>query len=233
MVDLSSRANLVELMDADDLDAVVYARCLGDLASVNRITMTHFPTLRFLSKATKHLPPGSELSILDVACGHGDLLRRIAIWAQNRGFVVNLSGLDMNPRSSKSARDATAPGDNIIFITGDIFNFHPQTEIDFIVTSQFTHHLPDDGIIKILKWFETTALKGWHIADLHRNVIPYYGFRVLARIFGWHPIVRHDGTVSIARSFRRTDWERYLAAASLKADIAWYPLFRFCVSRIK
>jgi SAM-dependent methyltransferase len=195
--------------------------------------MTHFPTLRFLSNATQHLPPGSEFSILDVACGHGDLLRNISNWAQKRGYVAELSGLDKNPRSSKAARAATPAGQNITFITGDIFNFHPQAGIDFIVTSQFTHHLPDDGVITILKWLETTARRGWHITDLHRHPIPYYGFRVLARIFGWHRIVRHDGTISIARSFRRTDWERYLATAGLKAKITWYPLFRYCISRIK
>jgi len=220
-------------MDADDLDATIYDQCLSHLACVNRITLTHFPTLRFLSKATEHLPSGSEFSILDVACGHGDLLRNIANWAQKRGFVVKLSGLDMNPRSSKAAKRATPVGQNITFITGDVFNFNPPTAIDFIVTSQFTHHLQDNGVIMILKWLEKSARRGWHIADLHRHVIPYYGFRILARIFRWHQIVRHDGTVSIARSFRRTDWERYLAAAGLKADIAWYPLFRYCVSRLK
>jgi 2-polyprenyl-3-methyl-5-hydroxy-6-metoxy-1,4-benzoquinol methylase len=232
-MDLANRANLPELMDADGVDVAVYNRCLSDLASVNRVTMTHFPTLRFLSKATRHLPPGSEFAILDVASGHGDLLRNISNWAKKRGFHVNLWGLDMNPRSSKAARDAMRPGQNISFITGDVFNFHPRTAIDFIVTSQFTHHLSDDGVITILKWLETTARRGWHIADLHRHVVPYYGFRVLARIFGWHPIVRYDGTISIARSFRRADWERYLAAGGLKAEIAWYPMFRYCVSRIK
>jgi len=220
-------------MDADDLDSNVYDRCLGDLASVNRITMTHFPTLRFLSKATRHLPRGSKFSILDVACGHGDLLRNIASWAEKRGFVVELSGLDINPRGSKAARDATPASQDIRFITGDIFNFQPQSEIDFIVTSQFTHHLPDDGVITILRWLEATARRGWHIADLHRHAIPYYCFRVLARMFGWHPIVRHDGTISIARSFRRPDWDLYLASAGLTAKIAWYPLFRYCVSRLK
>ena len=232
-MDLTNRTDLPELMDADDLDAAIYDRCLGDLASVNRMTFTHFPTLRFLSNATRHLPPGSKFSILDVACGHGDLLRNIGNWAQKRGFIVELTGLDMNPRSSKAARDATPAVQGIRFLTGDIFNFLPQTKIDFIVTSQFTHHLPDDGVIAILHWLEAMARQGWHIADLHRHVIPYYGFPVMAWMFGWHPIVRHDGTISIARSFRRADWERYLKAAGLKAKIAWYPLFRYCVSRLK
>ncbi len=233
MIDFANRAELSELMDADDLDSAVYNRCLGDLASVNRVTMTHFPTLRFLSKATRHLQPGSEFSLLDVACGHGDLLRNVSTWARKRGFVVKLSGLDMNPRSSQAARNATPADQNISFITGDIFTFQPRTEIDFIVTSQFTHHLTDDSVIAILKWLDAAARRGWHIADLHRHVIPYCGFPVLARIFGWHPIVRHDGKVSIARSFRRADWERYLATAGLRANIAWYPLFRYGVSRLK
>jgi SAM-dependent methyltransferase len=144
-----------------------------------------------------------------------------------------LSGLDKNPRSAIAARDATPAGYNIAFITGDIFTYDPQATFDFVVTSQFTHHLPDDGVVAILRWAEATTRRGWHITDLHRHAIPYYGFRVLARLFGWHPIVRHDGTISIARSFRRTDWQRYLDAACLEADIAWYPLFRYCVSRVK
>jgi hypothetical protein len=50
---------------------------------------------------------------------------------------------------------------------------------------------------------------------------------------GWHRIVRYDGTVSIARSFRKADWETYLAQAGLHAEITWQPLFRYAVSRMK
>jgi hypothetical protein len=48
--------------------------------------------------------------------------------------------------------------------------------------------------------------------------------------------VRHDGPISIARSFRRKDWETILASAGLEpgtAQIRWYPSFRLCVSRSK
>jgi hypothetical protein len=53
---------------------------------------------------------------------------------------------------------------------------------------------------------------------------------------GWHRFVRHDGPISIARSFRRKDWETILASAGLEpgtAQIRWYPSFRLCVSRLK
>jgi 2-polyprenyl-3-methyl-5-hydroxy-6-metoxy-1,4-benzoquinol methylase len=232
-MDLSVRANVHELMDAEDIDASIYRRCLSDLASVNRVTLTHRATLSFLSKATAGLAAGTELSILDVAFGHGDLLRAISTWAKKRSFKANLTGIDLNPRSAQAARAETTGEQNITYITGDVFGFAPSKVPDFIVTSQFTHHLADGQIIEFLKWLETESACGWHIADLHRHVIPYYGFRFLARVFGWHRIVRLDGTASIARAFTRADWERYLKTASVVAKISWHPLFRFGIGRIK
>lgn len=232
-MDLSVRALLPELMDAEDLDIAVYNRCLSDLAAVNRVTLTHRATLQFLSEATKHLSPGSRISILDVGCGHGDLLRGIAAWAAKRGIDAELTGLDLNPRSAQAAAGATPPDQKINYITGNVFGFSPGRRPDFIVTSQFTHHLTEEDVIRLLHWLDATAQCGWHIADLHRHVIPYYGFRLLTWLFGWHRIVRIDGTISIARSFKRADWERYLAAAGIDAKITWHPLFRFCVSKTK
>jgi 2-polyprenyl-3-methyl-5-hydroxy-6-metoxy-1,4-benzoquinol methylase len=232
-MDLSVRADVPELMDAEDLEASIYNRCLSDLAAVNRVTLTHRATLSFLSKATASLAAGTELSIIDVASGHGDLLRAISAWAKKKGFKVSLIGIDLNPRSAQAARAVTSWEQNITYITADVFDFVPSKIPDFIVTSQFTHHLADSQIIEFLRWLETNSARGWHIADLHRHVIPYYGFRFLARMFGWHRIVRLDGTASIARAFTRADWERYLKTAGIGATISWHPLFRFGIGRIK
>jgi len=88
-------------------------------------------------------------------------------------------------------------------------------------------------VVAFLAWLERNATWGWFVADLHRHAIPYYGFRLLARLMGWHPIVRYDGTVSIARSFRRADWERLTALAGIQAEIRWHPMFRLCVSHLR
>ena len=39
--------------------------------------------------------------------------------------------------------------------------------------------------------------------------------------------------VSVARSFRRADWQRYLAEAGLQGEIRWHLAFRWCVGRLK
>ncbi len=232
-MDLSVRANLAELMDAPDLDEATYQRCLHDLAAVNRVTFTHRPTLRWLAHVTRDLGPGATLSVLDVAYGEGDLLRAIAHWAEKRGFIAQLSGIDLNPRSAIAARAATRSGLSIDYRTGDVFDFSPVPLPDYIVTSQFTHHLSDPDVIRLLGWLEAHARRGWHIADLHRHVFAYYGFPLLARLMGWHRIVRTDGTISIARAFTRRDWEGLLRRADIPAQIAWHMAFRYSISRLK
>jgi alkylated DNA nucleotide flippase Atl1 len=64
-------------------------------------------------------------------------------------------------------------------------------------------------------------------------VLPYYGFRVLAWIARWHRIIRTDGTISVARSFRRADWTRLLGEAGVDASVRWHVPFRLCVGRLK
>jgi 2-polyprenyl-3-methyl-5-hydroxy-6-metoxy-1,4-benzoquinol methylase len=233
MTDLSERSTRGELMDDPGISPADYNRCLADLEQVNRYTLTHRATLQWLDQAVAGLPPETPMTILDVACGHGDLLRAIYLWARERGRPVVLQGLDLNPASAHAARAATPVQMPITYRTGNVFTDVPQPRPDLIVSSQFTHHLSDAEVVTFLHWLERYAQRGWYIADLHRHAIPYYGFRVLATLAGWHRIVRYDGTVSIARSFRRHDWEVLLERAGLHAQIRWHMPFRLCVGRLK
>jgi SAM-dependent methyltransferase len=233
MADLSVRSTASELMDLPSTSDQDYARCLRDLAALNWLTMTHRPALRWLDRATANLPPGTAISVLDVACGHGDLLRAIHAWAARRGLRAVLEGIDLNPRSTAVATAATPEAMAITYRTVDVFAYQPRPMPDIIVSSQFAHHLTDAELVRFLIWLERRAARGWFIADLHRHWAPYYGFRLLAWAAGWHRIVRFDGTVSIARGFRRADWIAALAALGLTAEIKWHPMFRYGVGRLK
>ena len=230
-MDLSHRRDLPEHMDDPDLPRADYERCLHDLAMVNRVTFTHRPTLGWLAQACRDLPPTTEVSILDVACGEGDLLRAIARWAQRQGRRVRLEGIDLNPRSAVAAAAQTPPDLAIAWRTGDVFAYAPDPRPDFIVSSQFTHHLSDAEVVRFLRWLEAHAARGWFIADLHRATFAYWGFGLLATVARWHPIVRGDGMASVARSFRRADWQRLLAEAGVPAELSWHLAFRWCVGR--
>lgn len=226
---LRARAIAEELMDADDLDPEVYATVVGDLAKVNVVTMAARPTLDFLRRGSLGL---RRFKLLDVGFGDGDMLRRIARWAARRGIAAELVGIDLNPRSALAAT-AHSPADvPIRYITGDYADLAGE-RWDFVISSLVAHHMTLDQLIAFLRFMERASAKGWLINDLHRHGFAHFGFPILATLARWHPIVRHDGTLSIARSYRPAEWAPILAEAGVTAQVYRAFPFRLCVEHLR
>ncbi len=237
-IDFACRSTADELMDTEPVSLAELTACLVDLAAVNRMTLAYRPTLRFLDRLAERggLPAGRPLEVIDVGSGYGDMLRAIDGWAARRGVRVSLTGVDLNPWSRQAATAATEAGRPIRWVTADAFAYQPEAGIDVVVSSLFTHHLPDPLVVRFLSWMEATARRGWFVNDLHRHPVPYHFFLRFARVARLHRFVQHDGPVSIARAFVRSDWERLLAEAGIDrgaVDIRWRVPFRLTVQRLK
>lgn len=210
--------------------------CLHDIARVNRLTFAHRPTLSWLRKAVAKRPAGSKpLRVVDVGCGYGDTLRMVAAWAARRGIAVTLTGIDLNANAIRAAREATPPTQPIKWVVGDALSQRATVNADVIMCTLLTHHLEDAQVVRFLRWMEQTAQCGWFINDLHRQAVPYHLFRLWARFTNWHPFVKHDGPVSIRRSFVAEDWRSLCAAAGVDAkaiSIKEYRPARLCVGRV-
>jgi hypothetical protein len=87
-----------------------------------------------------------------------------------------------------------------------------------------------DQLVAFLRFMNARAQKGWLVNDLHRHGFAYLGYPLLARLFGWHRIVRHDGQLSIARSYRPAEWPPLLAEAGVEGArvFTMFP-FRLCL----
>jgi SAM-dependent methyltransferase len=232
----AERSHETELMDTEAVSFEDYRDCLRDLAAVNALTLTHGPILTWLDRATRNLAPNERVTVLDVGYGYGDLLRRIHAWSRSKGRAFDLVGVDLNPMSEPIAKAATPSDVSIEYRTGNVFDYTPERPIDFVISSQTTHHMSDQELATFIRWTEQVAVRGWYIADLHRHPVPFHVFGALARMARWHRFVQHDGPISIARSFRKADWEQILHAAGLPpgtAEIHWHIPFRLCVSRLK
>lgn len=222
-----------EQMDAPDLDPAVYAEVLTDLAVVNRWTLAARPTLDFVARA---VGDRRRFTLLDVGFGDGDLLRAIARWAEKRGIEAVLTGVDLNPRSAPIAEAATPGRFAIRYLTGDYLD-HVGTgpdRFDLIVSSLVAHHMSHDQLLAFLRTMERRAARGWQVNDLHRHRLAYLGYPWLARLMGWHRIVREDGQLSIARAMRPREWAPLLAEAGLgpEARVTRRFPFRICVERL-
>ncbi|HEU0045491.1 methyltransferase domain-containing protein [Sphingomonas sp.] len=226
---LAVRAEAEELMDADDLPPSVYEAVVGDLAKVNAVTLAARPTLAFLSRAARR---HRSLRILDVGFGDGDMLRRIARWAGRRGVTVELAGVDLNPRSELAARVHTPATLPIRWVTGDYADLAGE-RWDCVISSLVAHHMTHGQLVAFLRWMDAHARVGWLINDLHRHGFAYRGYPLLAALARWHPIVRHDGRLSIARSYRPAEWPPILAEADITgAQVRRVFPFRLCVAKI-
>ena len=232
-MDFSRRAYLSELMDGP-CSYEELRDCLHDLAQVNRFTFGLQPALEWLEQFGQ---AGDPLHIVDVGCGGGDMLRRIQAWAARRRMPVRLTGIDLNPNAIRAAREFAPKGSSIRWVTGDAYSFDAAADpVDIVISNAVTHHMPDDEIVRFLKWMERVTRRGWFITDLYRSRTPYLTFKVLATAMRWHRFVRNDGPVSIRRAFLPEDWRQYaeLAGLSLReVRIFTHWPARLCVARVK
>ncbi len=246
---LAQRAIAEELMDADDLAPETYARVVHDLAKVNTLTMARRPTLAFLESVRRaqlagHLramavaQPGwkvharrTTLKILDVGFGDGDMLRSVHRWAKANSVDARLVGIDLNPRSRAAAIEATPPEMAIDWRTGDYADLAGEGW-DVVISSLVAHHMTHQQLVDFLGFMEGEAAHGWFVNDLHRHGFAYLGFPLLATLMRWHRIVRHDGQLSIARSYRPAEWPPILGEAGIEgAEVRRVFPFRLCVSK--
>ncbi len=228
---LARRAIAEELMDEEGLDPAIYAAVMHDLAQVNTITLARRPTLAFLDRLRAR--GATQLKILDVGFGDGDMLRAIARWGVRHGVRTALTGIDLNPRSAPAAQSVTPDAMAIDYRTGDYAGLAGQGW-DVILSSLVAHHMTHDQLIAFLRFMAAQAQKGWFINDLHRHGFAWTGFPLLAGLMRWHPIVRHDGQLSIARSYRPGEWPALLAeAGTTDARVFRAFPFRLCVEAIR
>jgi len=226
------RSRVPELMDAGPCSYEDFAACLRDIARINAATNAHAPTLSWLARLWRTTSPARPFRVLDVGCGYGDGLRAIARDAARQHVAVELVGIDINPWAKQAAEAATPANSAIRYETADLFGYDGG-DYDAIVSSLFTHHLDDDGAVAFLRWMHGNARRGWFVNDLHRHVVPFVFIAGATRLARLHRFVRNDAPLSVARAFRRAEWQALLARAALAGApprVRWEPLFRYCVA---
>lgn len=224
---LRGRTYTEEIMDGDDYHEGEYQRCLEELEWINRLTSGYTPTLEAVERAYR-LNGEEKLRVLDIGFGNGDTLRMIRRWADAKGFDIDLTGIDINPKAKRWAESATQPEMRIRFETADAFDV--DEEYDLIINALMMHHLNDDEIVRLLRWMTDHSRVGWFVNDLHRHPVAFHFARFFTKAFGFGRLVRNDAPLSVARSFRPEDWDHYLERAGIARSsvrLRWHWAFRY------
>lgn len=227
MINLSRRSYQKELMDGDDIPFADMAQTLEELNVVNTRLGGHAITL----KGVKQMAGTTPVTICEIGCGGGDNLFAIHKRYTRENIPVRFIGIDLNPECIAYAREKYA-GIPCEWICSDYALVKwEDKKPDIIFSSLFCHHFTDEQLVFMLKWLRQYSNKGFFINDLHRHWLAYYLIKYITRFFSRSYLVKNDACLSVARSFRKEDWERLFREAGVgEYTISWQWAFRYLVT---
>ena len=199
-------------MDEPDVVPEEVNKALHELEVVNKWLGGYDVILGALNK----LPLENPVTIMDIGCGGGDMLRKIARWAEKKGKKVNLIGVDRNPLMTAYASRISNEQPAISYITVDAFDDVLLNEkADITMNSLFCHHFDNKELIALITRMKQLAKNYVIINDLHRHPVAYYSIQLLTRLFSGSNLVKYDGPLSVARSLTRKEWQSILSQAGI------------------
>lgn len=200
---------------------------LDKLGSINKWLGGNKVTLNGVHKLIKHQPRDRTIVVVDLGCGHGDMLRLVAQYGRKHGFQLKLIGLDANEDAINYARELSVDYPEIQYNNWDIFSDDfDQLNYDVALSTLFLHHFSDDEIKPLLQKLILKAKIGIVINDLHRHELAYFLFKLLGFTISNEMIVQ-DGLTSILRAFKRNELEQLSRELQLKSQIRWKWAFRY------
>ena len=226
-VDAKYRSDKTEIMDDFSIDGPVLHDTLDKLSTINKWLGGTKVTINGLKKLLKEHPKQRELTIVDLGCGDGDMLRKTADFAMNNGYTCKLIGIDANEHSLQYARDLSKDYPSISFLNYNIFSEKFKLmEYDIVLSTLFLHHFTEQQLIEFLQIVYQKVSVGIVVNDLHRHPIAYLLFNLLC-IFVSNRLVKEDGLTSILRGFKRKELESITSAIGARAYIRWKWAFRY------
>ncbi len=214
MPDFSTRTLLPEKMDQPGVAVHETRQALRELEVINKRLGGYHVILNALEQLEWNNEP---VTIVDLGCGGGDMLRAIAQWADKKGRKVKLIGVDWNQVMTEYASELSNKFSNIGFRTMSVFDGTLITErADITMNSLFCHHFDNDELTELIRRMNSLASRAVIINDLHRHWFAYYSIKVITFLFSKTYLVRYDGPLSVARSLTRKEWKQVLASAGIE-----------------
>ncbi len=196
---MDSRSNELEILDRETPPREMMERVVGYLAFVNRwlggtaVVDRHFRGV------------DGPATVLDVGAGGGDVLRSLA----ERHPCLRPIALDLSPMMLSFAT-------GVARVRGDALRLpFRDRSVDWVISSHFFHHLPDEAIVAVLRECDRIARRGIVVNDLLRSRWSYFWVRLFT--LPANPIVRVDGPLSVLRAFTVPEIE----ALARRAGIDW------------
>jgi SAM-dependent methyltransferase len=231
MIQYSSkhRSTQSEIMDDFDLKGDDMKKVLTDLKNVNKWLGGNNISIKGIIKLLLEGAKEQTITILDLGCGDGEILRECARFAVKEGYNFQLIGIDANTFILEEARRRSMDFENITFLEKDVFSSEiNELDYDIALCTLFLHHFSNEDLKVLIQRFLDHAKIGVVVNDLHRSRLAFWLFKIVSYLLLKTSIARTDGLISVARGFKRKELETLSKEINSSVSvISWKWAFRY------
>ncbi|MBA3259903.1 MAG: methyltransferase domain-containing protein [Gemmatimonadales bacterium] len=211
-----------EMLDDPAADPGAVAESLRNITRSNRWFGGAAAVRHGLRRVLAGVPAGTELTLLDLGTGAGDLPLAAVRHATRAGIRLRPIGLE---RSRVAAALARASGVTCAVACAGAPPLREKS-VDLVLVSQLIHHLAPGSAVRLFRTCDRLARVGVVIADLRRGALAPLAFRVGARALGFDPVTLADGLTSIRRGYTAGELRSLLEAAGIAGWVGRRPGYR-------
>jgi 2-polyprenyl-3-methyl-5-hydroxy-6-metoxy-1,4-benzoquinol methylase len=194
---IQQRQMTPELMDEPGIDAKVHGAALAGLRRLNLAAGVKRAMARpILAMARRE--GLRRLSVLDVACGGGDVPVGVGEIARRHGVTLEMTLTDRSVTALEAAENnAHAAGIAVRTVQGAAPDNLPAGTFDVVTCSLFLHHLQGEMVSATLRAMAARARWMVVVSDLRRSMAGWLLAWGACRVLSRSAMVRHDGPASV------------------------------------
>lgn len=230
MISLANRSYQKEMLDAAYIPFADIRQNMKELNTINTYLGGHAISIHGIKEILKYSQTNKPVTVCEIGCGGGDNLKAIQQWCIQNKIEINFIGIDLKAECIEFAMQQY-PALNAKWICSDYkavqFN---NIKPDIIFSSLFCHHFNEDELVNMLQWMQQNSGTGFFINDLQRHPLAYHAIKIITGIFSKSALVKNDAPLSVARGFKKSEWQNLINAAAIKnCTILWKWAFRYLI----
>ncbi|MBS1506963.1 MAG: methyltransferase domain-containing protein [Bacteroidetes bacterium] len=228
-ISFSHRSSDIEIMDDLSYHDEVIFQTLRELDFINQWLGGNAVTLHALKKVLSQCPQGKSLTVADLGCGSGEMLRLIKKYASSVNRELHLTGIDANEHIVHYAADHSRDYSNLNFEAINIFSDEfARKQFDIVMATLFLHHFSDKELQSLFSSLKKQTRVAIIVNDIHRHPLAYYSIKWLTQLFSKSSMVKFDAPLSVLRAFTRKELLTILEKSGIKKfELKWKWAFRW------